>query len=161
MTRLKDLNLCQKRLLAATLLALAILVVGVSAWQASSNEPGSETHFSEAEEEAIEEELDEEIGEEFGDPTNPQEPRDLEEMIIKQPGDEWATTKQLERQILTNVEVSDPTHAHEVSCSYGSSYRSYMHYLCTGFSLEGQGGAATLEITVDTSTGLVEVEPVY
>jgi len=80
-------------------------------------------------------------------------------MIILHPDDEYATEQQLQHQILTNANSTDPTHKHEASCSYGSSYRHYVHYYCQGYTFGGQDEILTLEATVDEVSGAVSVEP--
>lgn len=136
--------------LAAAGAAILIAVVGVAIWQLST---GSSTHHTTAEGEGGA------ASAASGNPTDPNEPRDLEKMIIADPRSEAATENQLKRQIITNAESAEPTYKQEASCNYGSSYSHYVHYYCQGITVGGQGGIATVEVTVDKNTGAVSVKP--
>jgi hypothetical protein len=90
-------------------------------------------------------------------PTNPYESRELSEVILEDPQDEASDERELERQIRTNLETTDPTYEHSVSCSPSSSYSHYLHFICEGFTT-GKSSYGTVTVTVDTQTGHVASE---
>ncbi|MGN6257121.1 MAG: hypothetical protein ACTHN3_05125 [Solirubrobacterales bacterium] len=146
------LEIERKWLISGGIAAVVIVAVVVIALTSGGSSKSAHHPLSKAEEAEVVREIE-------GDPTDPREARNLEEMIIEHPRNEEATAAQLRQQIITNAESSDPTHEQEAFCSYTSSYRHYVHYLCQGYTVGGRGGYASVEVTVDESTGEVSVEP--
>lgn len=134
--------------IAGAVVAVIVLAGGSGGKSAASEGP----HMTAQEGREAEEEV-------FGNPKNPMEPRNLNEVVIAHPKDEEATAAQLQRQIITNEESSDPTHKQEASCGYLSEYGHYISYHCFGYALGTQSSAlGELEVTVNTDTGEVLVE---
>lgn len=152
--------------LAVRLVGSALIVIAIGAVIAGCGSSGAKATTESAAEEAEAErevaeisgevaEAEQEVAEEASDPHTP---HGFEEMVIAHPDNEGVTSEQIATQIQTNMESQDPTHQQEASCTIGTSYRDYSHFLCIAYTLGGQAGMSQVEVTVNKETGEVSAE---
>jgi hypothetical protein len=91
---------------------------------------GNEQVKEEAVAKKLEEEHEVEQAERAVEASDPNRPHGFEEIMIAHPENEAAAGEQVAQQIQTNLESQDPTHQQEASCTIGTSYRNYSHFLC-------------------------------
>lgn len=124
----------------------------------SKKKSAAETPASEAEINELADEVEEEEAEGAEEAVNPSLPHGFEEIIIAHPHNEEATRDQLEKQIVTNEENSDPAHEARASCTYLSEHEEFINFSCLGFTVGSTNSAmGQIEVTVNRSTGEVSV----
>jgi outer membrane murein-binding lipoprotein Lpp len=140
---------------------LAMSVIGLTVLAgcgSSSKRSAAETPASEAEINELADEVEEEEAEGAEEAMNPSIPHGFEEMLIAHPQNEESTRDQLEKQIVTNEEHSDPAHEAQASCSYLSEHAEFINFSCLGFTVGSTNSAmGQIEVTVNRNTGEVLV----
>ena len=151
----------EMRVIVSGFAVLAIAVIGMfvlSSCGSSSKKSAAETPASEAEIDELADEVEEEEAEGAEEAMNPSIPQNFEEIIIAHPHNEEATRDQLEKQIVTNEENSDPAHEAQASCTYLSEHDEFINFSCLGFTVGSTNSAmGQIEVTVNRNTGEVLV----